>query len=200
MVALLNSSGGLEALYVFLTTAAFALFLIIFIAPLYRRLAIKTGSFEHGPSPFLMAVTMLLVLISAFVTDIIGTFFLSLYAQELYSLTSVCFGPGVHPIFGGFLAGVIIPHDHDLAIKITEKIEDIVNIVFLPLVSVLRTEWDKQALMASPVLYIVRTQDADWLAQYGRSLGLRYSGHLLGLLWQDCWMRYCCKSNWIDDT
>ncbi|CAO3612572.1 unnamed protein product [Mucor fragilis] len=111
VVALLNSSGGLEALYVFLTTAAFALFLIIFIAPLYRRLAIKTGSFEHGPSPLLMAVTMLLVLISAFVTDIIG----------------------VHPIFGGFLAGVIVPHDHDLAIKITEKIEDIVNIVFLPL-------------------------------------------------------------------
>jgi Kef-type K+ transport system membrane component KefB len=43
----------------------------------------------------------------------------------------------VHPIFGGFLAGVIIPHDHDLAIKITEKIEDIVNIVFLPLVSII---------------------------------------------------------------
>ncbi|CEP17655.1 hypothetical protein [Parasitella parasitica] len=111
VVALLNSSGGLEALYVFLTTVAFALFLIIFIAPLYRRLAIKTGSFERGPSPLLMAVTLLLVLVSAFVTDIIG----------------------VHPIFGGFLAGVIVPHDHDLAIKITEKIEDIVNIIFLPL-------------------------------------------------------------------
>lgn len=75
VVALLNSSGGLEALYVFLTTAAFAMFLIIFVAPLYRRLAIKTGSFEHGPSPFLMAVTLLLVLISAFVTDIIGKYF-----------------------------------------------------------------------------------------------------------------------------
>jgi Kef-type K+ transport system membrane component KefB len=74
VVALLNSSGGLEALYVFLTTVGFALFLIIFIAPLYRRLAIKTGSFENGPSPFLMAVTLLLVLISAFVTDIIGKF------------------------------------------------------------------------------------------------------------------------------
>lgn len=41
---------------------------------------------------------------------------------------------GIHAIFGGFLAGVIVPHDNDLAIKITEKIEDIVNIVFLPLV------------------------------------------------------------------
>lgn len=56
---------------------------------------------------------------------------------------------GVHPIFGGFLAGVIVPHDHDLAIKITEKIEDIVNIVFLPLVGVLCVERNKQTLMCA---------------------------------------------------
>jgi Kef-type K+ transport system membrane component KefB len=40
----------------------------------------------------------------------------------------------VHPLFGGFIAGVIVPHENDLPIKITEKIEDVVNIVFLPLV------------------------------------------------------------------
>ncbi|ORY98763.1 Sodium/hydrogen exchanger family-domain-containing protein [Syncephalastrum racemosum] len=111
VVALLNSSGGLEALYVFLTTVAFALFLIVFIRPVYRRLCVMTGSFENGPSPFLMTVTLMMVLISAFVTDIIG----------------------VHPIFGGFLAGVIVPHEGDLATKITEKTEDMVNIIFLPL-------------------------------------------------------------------
>lgn len=72
-----------------------------------------TGSFDNGPSPLLMTVTLMMVLVSAFVTDIIG----------------------VHPIFGGFLAGVIVPHEGDLATKITEKTEDMVNIVFLPLVS-----------------------------------------------------------------
>ncbi|CAO3591761.1 unnamed protein product [Absidia cylindrospora] len=111
VVALLNATGGLEALYVFLTTVAFALFLIFLIGPLYYRLCIKTNSFENGPTPLLMTVTLMLVLISAFVTDIIG----------------------VHPIFGGFLAGVIIPHERNLPIRITEKIEDIVNILFLPL-------------------------------------------------------------------
>lgn len=59
-----------------------------------------------------MTVTLMIVLLSAFVTDIIG----------------------VHAIFGGFIAGVIVPHEHDLSIKITEKIEDMVNILFLPLV------------------------------------------------------------------
>ncbi|KAI9472322.1 MAG: Sodium/hydrogen exchanger family-domain-containing protein [Benjaminiella poitrasii] len=111
VVALLNSSGGLQSLYVFLTTVAFALFLIFLIAPIYRKLCMYTNSFEAGPSPLLMFVTIIIVLISAFVTDIIG----------------------VHAIFGGFLAGVIVPHDNDLAIKITEKFEDFVNILFLPL-------------------------------------------------------------------
>lgn len=59
-----------------------------------------------------MTVTLMIVLLSAFVTNIIG----------------------VHAIFGGFIAGVIVPHEHDLSIKITEKIEDMVNILFLPLV------------------------------------------------------------------
>lgn len=113
VVSLLNASGGLEALYVFLTTVAFSLFLIFIIRPLYYRLCVYTNSFENGPTHLLMTVTLLLVLVSAFITNIIG----------------------VHVIFGGFLAGVIVPHENNLPIRITEKIEDIMNIVFLPLVS-----------------------------------------------------------------
>lgn len=111
VVALLNAGNGLEVVWVLLTTLGFALFLIFLVRPLYRRLCIATGSIQNGPSPLLMTVTLVMVLASAFVTDIIG----------------------VHAIFGGFLAGVIIPHDGDLATKIAEKIEDIVNIIFLPL-------------------------------------------------------------------
>ncbi|KAI8081270.1 Sodium/hydrogen exchanger family-domain-containing protein, partial [Halteromyces radiatus] len=111
VVALLNSTGGLEALYVFLTTVAFALFLIFLVGPLYYKLCVFTNSFENGPTHLLMTVTLMIVFVSAFVTDIIG----------------------VHPIFGGFLAGVIIPHESNLPIRITEKIEDIINILFLPL-------------------------------------------------------------------
>lgn len=40
---------------------------------------------------------------------------------------------GVHPIFGAFLAGLICPHDGGFAIKLTEKIEDLVSVLFLPL-------------------------------------------------------------------
>ncbi|KAI7856608.1 Sodium/hydrogen exchanger family-domain-containing protein, partial [Circinella umbellata] len=111
VVALLNASSGLQALYVFLTAVGFSLFLIFAIRPLYKILCVRTGSMEHGPTPLLMTVTFVIVLVSAFVTDIIG----------------------VHPIFGGFLAGTIIPHENDLAIKVAEKTEDLVNILLLPL-------------------------------------------------------------------
>lgn len=40
---------------------------------------------------------------------------------------------GVHPIFGAFLIGLICPHDGGFAIKMTEKIEDLISVVFLPL-------------------------------------------------------------------
>ncbi|KAI8984254.1 Sodium/hydrogen exchanger family-domain-containing protein, partial [Mycotypha africana] len=158
VVALLNSSGGLEALYVFLSTAAFAVFLIVLIAPLYRRLCVYTDSFERGPSPLLMLVTLLLVLISAFVTDIIG----------------------VHAIFGGFLAGVIIPHDNDLAIKITEKIEDIVNIIFLPLYFTLSGLKTQIGLLNSGIVwgYVICVIV---VACFGKIVGCAVAAKLTGL-------------------
>jgi hypothetical protein len=42
---------------------------------------------------------------------------------------------GVHPIFGAFLAGLIIPHEGGFAIALVEKIDDLVSMLFLPIVS-----------------------------------------------------------------
>lgn len=39
----------------------------------------------------------------------------------------------MHAIFGAFLVGVICPHDGGFAIKLTEKIEDLVTTLLLPL-------------------------------------------------------------------
>ncbi|CEP09315.1 hypothetical protein [Parasitella parasitica] len=158
VVALLNSSGGIEALYVFLTAVGFTLFVIFIVGPLYRRLCLYTNSYENGPSPLLMTVTLMIVLLSAFVTDIIG----------------------VHAIFGGFIAGVIVPHEHDLSIKITEKIEDIVNILFLPLyftLSGLKTQiglLDTGTIWGYVILVI-------FLACFGKIVGCSAAAKLCGM-------------------
>jgi len=110
VVTIVNASNSLTALYVFLLAVAWGLILIFLVRPLLLKLIIKTNSHINGPTVPMMAFTLLLVLISAFVTDIIG----------------------VHAIFGAFMVGVIIPHSDGFALGITEKIEDLISILFLP--------------------------------------------------------------------
>jgi len=131
-VALVNAGAGVTAVYVLLCCVGWTLILIYAIRPVFVYLCRKSGSFENGPSNGIMVVLIILILASAFVTDIIG----------------------VHPIFGGFLVvslfcscryldltqsnqGIIMPHHRGFAESLTEKIEDLVATLFLPLVSLL---------------------------------------------------------------
>lgn len=109
-IALVNSSSGLTAFYVILLVIAWTLLLFLGVKPAYAWLARKS-SMESGPTDSMMTLTILLVLVSAFYTEIIG----------------------VHPIFGAFLVGLIIPHENNYAVNLTEKIEDLVSVLFLPL-------------------------------------------------------------------
>ncbi|KAF8076796.1 Sodium/hydrogen exchanger family-domain-containing protein [Lyophyllum atratum] len=111
-VALVNASTGLTALYVLLVCVGYTLLLLYPGRWGYVWLTKWTGSLEQGaPTAGMMTLTLLIVFSSAFFTDIIG----------------------VHAIFGGFLAGLIIPHENGYAISLVEKLEDLVSIVFLPI-------------------------------------------------------------------
>ena len=72
-VALINASSGLTALWVLLAGVAYVLFICFPMRWAYRWLAKKTGSLDAGmPSTMMMTITIVLVLISGFYTDIIG--------------------------------------------------------------------------------------------------------------------------------
>lgn len=88
----------------------------------------------------MMTVTLLVILASAFFTDVIGQH-LCKNSPE-YSADIL---PGIHPIFGGFIAGLIVPHDGGFAIALVEKLEDLVTIVFLPLVRPFRLNHSRVA-------------------------------------------------------
>ncbi|KAJ2976879.1 hypothetical protein NUW58_g7977 [Xylaria curta] len=110
-VALVNNANGLTALYVLLVTVGWVLFLVFAVRPAFHWALRKTGSIQNGPTQGMIAVTLLLVLVSSWFTSIIG----------------------VHAIFGAFLVGVICPHDGGFAIKVTEKLEDLITVLFIPL-------------------------------------------------------------------
>ncbi|KAH6647647.1 Sodium/hydrogen exchanger family-domain-containing protein [Truncatella angustata] len=110
-VALVNNASGLTALWVLLVAVGWVLFLVFAVRPAFHWVLRRTGSIQNGPTQGVVALTLLLVLTSAWFTSIIG----------------------VHAIFGGFLVGLICPHDGGFAIKLTEKIEDLITVLFLPL-------------------------------------------------------------------
>ncbi|KAF9445370.1 hypothetical protein P691DRAFT_675742 [Macrolepiota fuliginosa MF-IS2] len=111
-VALVNAGSGLEALWILLICVGWTLFLLFPVKLALRWLAKKTGSIESGPTVFFMTVTMMTLFGSAFFTDVIG----------------------VQAIFGApFLVGLIVPREGGLTIALTEKLEDMVTILFLPL-------------------------------------------------------------------
>ncbi|CAN8098114.1 unnamed protein product [Discula destructiva] len=110
-VALVNNANGLAALYALLATIGWALFLTYAVRPCFIWCLRKTGSLQKGPTQGMVALTLGIALVSSWFTGIIG----------------------VHPIFGAFLAGLICPHEGGFAIKLTEKIEDLVSVLFLPL-------------------------------------------------------------------
>lgn len=110
-VALVNAGSGLTALWVLLTCAGYMLFLVYLIRPAFVWYLRRTRALQDGPSQGIISLTLLIALGSAFFTGIIG----------------------VHPIFGAFMAGLICPHEGGFAIKVAEKIEDLIGALFLPL-------------------------------------------------------------------
>ncbi|WWC63854.1 uncharacterized protein I303_106459 [Kwoniella dejecticola CBS 10117] len=114
-LALVGSGTGATAVYVLLCAIGWAILLLWPIKKAFMWVVRRSGSLEHGPTPGIMTLILLIIFTSAFMTGIIG----------------------VHPIFGGFLAGLIIPHNGGFAIAIVEKIDDLVTLLFLPIYFVL---------------------------------------------------------------
>lgn len=161
-VALVNAGSGITALWVLLLAVGWTLILVYIIRPAFMWLCVRTGSLENGPTQGVVTTTLILVLASAFVTDIIG----------------------VHPIFGGFLVGLIIPHDGGFAVAMTEKIEDLVSVLFLPLyfaLSGLKTNiglLDDGITWAYVILVIV-------VALFGKIFGCTIAAKMNGFVWRE---------------
>lgn len=88
---------------------------------------------ESGPSVFFMTATIVVLFGSAFFTDIIGVhaiFGTSFVVRARFQSFS-----DREMSVGAFLAGLIVPREGGLAIALTEKLEDMVTVLFLPLVS-----------------------------------------------------------------
>lgn len=161
-VALVNAGSGITALYVLLTCVGYVLFLVYIIRPAFLWILKRNGSIQNGPSQGMVALTILMVLASAFFTGVIG----------------------VHPIFGGFLIGLICPHDGGFAIKLTEKLEDLVTVFFLPLYFALSGLSTDIGLLDSGITwaYVI---GVIVVAFFGKLIGGTIAARLSKMIWRE---------------
>jgi Kef-type K+ transport system membrane component KefB len=161
-VALVNAGTGLTALYVLLICVGYVLFLIYLVRPAFLWILRRDGSLENGPSQSMVGLTLLMVLASAFFTNIIG----------------------VHAIFGGFLIGLICPHEGGFAVKLTEKIEDLVTVLFLPLYFALSGLKTNIGLLDSGLVwgYVFGVLA---VAFFGKIAGGTLAARWCGLVWRE---------------
>jgi Kef-type K+ transport system membrane component KefB len=141
-----------------------ALYIGLMLTAGRRIMAALVSRFDRAPriGERSLALVLVAVLLSAVATEFIG----------------------IHAIFGAFLLGAIIPHESIIAKHVTERLEDIVRVMFLPAFFAftgLRTE-----------IGLVQGVD-DWLwcaviiavATAGKFGGTLLASKLVGLDWRD---------------
>lgn len=113
-ITLANSSQSIVTLYIVLVAIGWCIFVcypLRIILNYILKNYLKEFDNPNSPSRLAMLIILLLMFASAFFTDIIG----------------------VHPIFGSFLIGTIVPRKNNYVINLTSRIEDLVNIILVPI-------------------------------------------------------------------
>ncbi|KAG6120298.1 hypothetical protein E4U14_003783 [Claviceps sp. LM454 group G7] len=161
-VALVNAGTGLNALWILLASFGFVLALLFAVQPALGWILRRNGSIENGPSQSVISFILLIALAAAFFTGIIG----------------------IHPIFGSFMAGLIIPREERFNIHVTEKLEDLIGALFLPLyftLSGLKTNLGLLDTGAAWGYVFAVTFAAFFSKTVGASMAARFSG----MVWRE---------------
>lgn len=110
VVAIARSDGVNAALWTTFFAAAFVAVALLVVRPLAAKLA--HGAAEgFRATPNLIAAVLCLLLLSSWLTEVIG----------------------IHALFGAFMAGAILPRRGGVSAMLVERLEDIVVVFFLPL-------------------------------------------------------------------
>ena len=140
---------------------AYIAFMLVVVRPFLRRLGAISASRE-GLTQNLVAVTLLFLLASSWLTEFIG----------------------IHALFGAFMLGAIMPKDGHAGRLLAEKLEDLVVVFLLPMFfaySGLRTQI---GLLDNPSSWLICGLII-LVACLGKFGGSLVAGKLTGLAWRE---------------
>ncbi|KAI3640644.1 hypothetical protein MIR68_001522 [Amoeboaphelidium protococcarum] len=129
MLGICGSNSAVDTVYVVILGVAFVLLMIFLLKPMLERVVASGISNDGAIDHWVLAVIMIGLLSAAITAHLIG----------------------VDVTMGGFVTGVCISRKNNFHLRITEKVEDFVEVIFLPLYfaySGLRTDF---TLLNDPV-------------------------------------------------
>ena len=161
VVAVVQAGSMTSALFTLLLTVLYLVVMLKLVAPFLSRLSTLYPTAETLGKP-VMAMIFLVLLLSAWSTEIIG----------------------IHALFGAFLAGAIMPQDHNFRRVLTERIEDVAMVLLLPLFFVFTGLRTQLGLLSSPKLWLI-CLGVIAVAVAGKLLGSSIAARFMGMSWKD---------------
>lgn len=161
LIAIVKAGSFVSSIYTIALSVVYVVFMLMIVRPFLKRFGDIFNS-KEGISKAIVAVFLITLLGSAYLTEIIG----------------------IHALFGAFVAGLIMPPNVKFRSILIEKIEDVAIILLLPIffvISGLRTEI---GLLNNPYLWKI-TGIVILIAVAGKFAGSAFSLRFVGQSWRE---------------
>ncbi|OYQ33170.1 cation/H(+) antiporter [Flavobacterium cyanobacteriorum] len=161
VIAIVKAGSFVSSLYILGLSVLYVLLMLYVVRPFLKRIGDLYGNKENVSKP-VVAIFFLTLLISAYTTEIIG----------------------IHALFGAFMAGAIMPESMRFRNLFIEKVEDVSQIMLLPLFFVFTGLRTQIGLLDDPYMWEV-CGFIILVAVVGKFLGSAITARFVGQNWRD---------------
>jgi Kef-type K+ transport system membrane component KefB len=161
VIAIVKAGSFVSSLYIIGLSVAYVFLMLWVVKPFLKRIGDLYSNRENITKP-VVAIFFLTLLISAYTTEIIG----------------------IHALFGAFMAGAIMPENMRFRSIFIEKVEDVSQVMLLPLFFVFTGLRTKIGLLDDPEMWKVCGLII-LVAVTGKFLGSALTAKFVGQNWRD---------------
>lgn len=162
LVVLVRAGDAAMSLWLTLLGLVVYIALMVFGTRPARRKLVRTYRGREGMTQDMLALILLFVLASAWLTEWLG----------------------IHALFGAFFAGALIPKDHGLVHAISEKLEGVAVVLLLPLFFAFTGLRTSIGLLAGPEMWFY-CAIVIVVAIAGKFGGATLSARITGMSWRE---------------
>jgi len=161
VIAIVKAGEFVSAIYTILLAVGYVIVMLQVVKPLLKRVG-DHYAYREGLTKPVVAVFFLMLLLSAYCTEVIG----------------------IHALFGAFMAGVIMPDNQRFRNIFIEKVEDVSLVLLLPLFFVFTGLRTQIGLLNDPHLWMV-TGLIIAAAVTGKFIGSAVAARFVKQSWRD---------------